>query len=105
MRPKTLNDVGMRFPPPPGTRFYVCFRVNEFAAWPPYEEMLTVVADHPQDAIEQVLRDGKGPTDPSLRCVSAVCFNHNGRARFWSGWIGDPPAERQAGLIPMPPNA
>src|SRR5204863_9094287 len=80
-RPKTLADVGMRFPPPPGTRFYVCFRVNAHEPFPPYEEMLTVVADHPYDAIEQIIRDGKVPTDHRLKFADVVWFDHNGRAR------------------------
>jgi hypothetical protein len=78
--------------------------VDEFAAWPPYEEMLTVVADHPHEAMERVLLDGKGPTDPSLRYVSAVWFNHNGRPCSCGGWIGEPLTERRGTmLVPMPP--
>ena len=96
----------MRFPPPPGTQFYVCFRVDEYADWPPYEDMLRVVADHPEDAIEQVLRAGKGPTDPHLRYVNAIWFNHNGRARSCGFWLSEPPLERHVrALVPMPPDA
>jgi hypothetical protein len=87
-RAKTLADVPMRFPPPPGTRFYVCFRANEYVECPPYSEMLTVVANHPQDAIEQILRSGKRPADRRLRYVTAIWFNHNRRARVWGGWLG-----------------
>src|SRR4029450_10618915 len=86
-RPKRLADVPMRFPPPPATRFYVCFKVDLSQDSPPYEEMLTVIADHPQAAIEQIIRDGKGPTDPLLRCACAVWFNHNSRAIAWHCWL------------------
>ncbi len=84
--PSRLIDAPMRFPPPPGTRFYVCFRVNGYEPFPPYEEMLTVVADHPDEAIDQVLRDGPA-LDPSRRYVTAIWFNHNGRARSCVAWL------------------
>ena len=82
-RPKRLADVPRRFPPPPGTRFYVCFK-HAYEPWPPYEEMVTVVVDSPQAAIEQVIREGVGPTDPSRQEAFAVWFDHNGRPRVAS---------------------
>ena len=80
-RPKRLADVPRRFPPPPGTRFYVCFK-HEYEPFPPYEEMVTVIADSPQMAIEQVIREGVKPTGPSYHCAFAVWFDHNGNPRF-----------------------
>lgn len=86
-RYKRLADVPMRFPPPPGTKFYICFQVHVGEDPPPYEEMLTIVADSPEDAIEQILRDGKGPTDPQRRHASVRWFNHNGGVRARGFWL------------------
>ncbi len=105
-RPKTLADVPLRFPPPPDTRFYVGFSADYHVDWPPYEEMLTVVADNPQEAIEKILRDGKGPTDPHLKCANVVWFNHNGRARWLCFWLARPDdvLRTTVGLLSMPPS-
>ena len=51
--------------------YYVCFAKN-YDAWPPVKDMLRVEADDPQAAIEQVLREGNGPTDKRLRCAMAL---------------------------------
>jgi hypothetical protein len=86
-RPKTLADVGLRFPPPPGTRFYVNFAFGLNWDGRSHEEYETVVADSPKDALELVLRDGKGPTNPYLRCAHVIWFDHNGNARTVCHWL------------------
>src|SRR5262245_8142471 len=86
-RPKRLRDVPIRFPPPPGTRFYVCFTPDLSQKFPPCHEWPTVIADCLEEAIEQVIREGLGPTNPEQRCAQIVWFDHNGNARCRYCWL------------------
>lgn len=64
-----------------------------YEAWPPLEDMLTAEADNPQAAIEQVLRDGKGPADRRMRCACVVSTVQNRKDKttlFWLDFDGHP---------------
>jgi tetratricopeptide (TPR) repeat protein len=86
--PPRLIDAPMRCPPPPGTCFYVCFALGPGWDGRPLEERLTAVADSPQDALEQILRDGKGPIDSRLKCAHVTWIDHNRNARTRIWWLG-----------------
>jgi len=72
--------------------YYVHFG-NSYNFHVPLEEMLKVEADNPQAAVEQVIRDGKLPTDRRLRCVVVTPVIQGRKARgteFWIDFDGKP---------------
>jgi len=67
--------------------YYVCFAANYEFFRIPLEEMLRVEAESPQAAIEQVLRDGKWPSDHRLRCAQVVTSIDNRKSTSETFWL------------------
>jgi len=73
--------------------YYMHFSDNYERLMSPLEDMMKVEADNPQDAVEQVLRDGRGPADRRLRCITVVSAIQNRKDRgstYWINFDGQP---------------